>query len=312
MDHVTCHAEEYLRLSLLTKDSQPLGKRKGLLPHVAVRCRPLTAEEYCAFTLRMRDPDPALTASGSDTLLVAYPVAIQVLPPSSKDSSSGDVEQTEGAAITLARYMPNGTLCMQEFPYVFDAVFLPDSVECFTRLRHEWEQPESTEATGRQWTTGCYDRLLDMSIVSGNDGTFATRLIKNAVHPITGGALSWANGTEGDEEEEEEAEAATLQREVEQLAFLNSLCSCQAVRADKRPFVGASVRPSSRWSFPMDQEEVVNQPIVPLLVGGHHVTVIAFGLPRVESHTRYSAPRSQGIEQLAHSRPLSCLSTRMD
>ncbi|PBJ77944.1 hypothetical protein BCY84_05349 [Trypanosoma cruzi cruzi] len=294
MDHVTCHAEEYLRLSLLTKDSQPLGKRKGLLPHVAVRCRPLTAEEYCAFTLRMRDPDPALTASGSDTLLVAYPVAIQVLPPSSKDSSSGDVEQTEGAAITLARYMPNGTLCMQEFPYVFDAVFLPDSVECFTRLRHEWEQPESTEATGRQWTTGCYDRLLDMSIVSGNDGTFATRLIKNAVHPITGGALSWANGTEGDEEEEEEAEAATLQREVEQLAFLNSLCSCQAVRADKRPFVGASVRPSSRWSFPMDQEEVVNQPIVPLLVGGHHVTVIAFGPPQSgKSYTLFGAPQSR-------------------
>ncbi|EKF26527.1 hypothetical protein MOQ_009773 [Trypanosoma cruzi marinkellei] len=299
MDHATCHVEEYTGSSLLAQDCQSSGEKKGLLPHVAVRCRPLTAEECCAFTLRVRDPDPTLTASCSDTLLVAYPVAIHVLPASSSNdnSSSGDVEQMEGAAITLARYMPNGTLCMQEFPHVFDAIFLPDSVECFTRLRHEWEQLESTNASGHQWTKGCYDRLIDMSTVSGNDGAFATRLIKNAVHSITGGALLWANGTESDkeeEEEEEEAEAATLQREVEQLAFLNSLCACQAVRADKRPFVRASVRPPSRSSVPMEQVEVVNQPIVPLLAGGHHVTVIAFGPPQSgKSYTLFGIPQSK-------------------
>ncbi|RNF09962.1 hypothetical protein TraAM80_01801 [Trypanosoma rangeli] len=294
MNHAPCPVEEEWEKDelspLLTRDHGAWGGNKLLLPHVAVRCRPLTAEEYRVCAVRGCQPQPSPPVSGSNAPpRVTYPVSFQVTLPS---DAGGHVN---GTGITLARYMPDGTLRMLKFPRVFDAVFLPQSVECFARLRHEWERPNAAGAAVPEQRMPCYDTLLDMSTVPGDEAAFAAQMIKNVVTQVTGGAPAWVDRNKGEagDGDDDKAEEAALKREVEQLAYLNSLCSYHPAMEGKSAFAGDSVRPHRRRNFMLEQEDVADQPIVPLLTGGRHVTVVAFGPPQSgKSYTLFGSPQS--------------------
>ncbi|RNF19421.1 uncharacterized protein Tco025E_04178 [Trypanosoma conorhini] len=120
-------------------------------------------------------------------------------------------------------------------------------------------------------------------------------MTKNAFTPVAGGAPAWVeeNGSPDLADDEDRAEVAALQREVEQLACLNALCCPhQPLRGGNGAFAKASLRPRRRRNPTPRQEVATDQPIVPLLISGRHVAVVAFGPPQSgKSYTLFGSPQ---------------------
>ncbi|KEG09012.1 hypothetical protein DQ04_05991000 [Trypanosoma grayi] len=276
---------------------------KLLVPHVVVRCRPLTGEECRIFTFRPHTEEIASSTSTSD-LKVMYPVAIRTV--ASRDTEKG------GVAMKVTGFTANGVPYTRQFPHVFDSVFMPQTVKCFTRLRKHWEPPAGASNPGSPRKAAVegeedarfYTTLFDFAAVADVDSELAVQVLRNATcHKMRFYTVPQQQGSEGALQlftrgDDKDDEAAALQRDVEQLSFIDLLCSRKYAQAgehhslptrQRRKHNEATAAMEADVNSLLDADDS-NRLIVPLLLNGYHVAVVAYGPPRSgKTHTLFGA-----------------------